>query len=57
VFRQFGHDTCLARRAQGVRGCCAGACGRQRMHLDARQMLVAGDASAAPRRLKVGFSS
>jgi hypothetical protein len=57
VFRQFGHDTCLARRAQGVRGGCAGACGRQRMHLDARQMLVAGEASAAPRRLKVGFSS
>ena len=34
---------------QGVRGGCAGACGRQRIHLAARQLLRASLASAAPR--------
>ena len=34
---------------QGLRGGCAGACGRQRIHLAARQLLRASLASAAPR--------
>ena len=49
VFGQFWHASGLAQRAQGVRGGCAGACGRQRVHLAAQQLLPASVASAAPR--------